>query len=89
MHQVLKFLLKPGLNTITIAENHTARLVYLNDQDGKIMGWVELTQTADMPQTEYEVYLALTGEQVPDEYRYITSHQVAAGGGYFVTHAYD
>ena len=53
------------------------------------MGWVEVASTTDIPTVEYEVYLALTGEEVPPEYRYVTSHQLNTNGGYYVVHAYD
>lgn len=53
------------------------------------MGWFEELATEHSAAFEYEVYLALTGEQVPDDYNYVCSHQVFAGGGYWVVHAYD
>ncbi len=87
--KVLKYRLHPGMNTLPIPGDNTARLVYLNDQDSKLMGWVEVAATTDVPTVEYEVYLALTGETVPPEYRYVCSHQLQQGGGYFVVHAYD
>jgi hypothetical protein len=87
--KILKFRLHPGMNTLLIPDDSTAKLRYLNDQDGKLMGWVEVTATTGVPTVEYEVYVALTGEDIPNEYRYVCSHQVAEGGGYFVVHAYD
>jgi hypothetical protein len=77
------------MNTLPIPGDNTARLVYLNDQDSKLMGWVEVKTTTDTPTVEYEVYLALTGEDIPPEYRYVCSHQLEQGGGFFVVHAYD
>jgi hypothetical protein len=87
--KILKYRLHPGMNMIPVADDNIARLVHLDDQDGKIMGWVELRPTEGIPQAEYEIYLALTGEEIPDEYRYVISHQVNTGGGWFVVHAYD
>jgi hypothetical protein len=87
--KILKYRLHPGMNTLPIPGDSTARLVYLNDQDGKLMGWVEVAATTDIPTVEYEVYLALTGEEVPPEYQYVCSHQISQGNGFFVVHAYD
>lgn len=89
--RMLKFKLIAGMNRIPIAENLQAKLRYINDQDGKIMGWFEVTHNAEpeLPAHEYEVYLATTGESVPDLYNYVCSHQVHQGGGYFVIHAFD
>ena len=87
--KVLKYRLHPGMNKIPVGLDYLARLVYLNDQDSKLMGWIQFTPTANMPESEYEVYLALTGEDIPSEYRYVCSHQLHQGGGYFLVHAYD
>jgi len=87
--KILKFRLHPGMNKIPVGLDYLAKLVYLNDQSGKLMGWVQFRPTPGVPESEYEVYVALTGEQVPDEYQYITSHQISEGGGYFVVHAHD
>jgi hypothetical protein len=87
--KILKYRLHAGMNTLPIAGDNTAKLRYLNDQDGKLMGWVEVTPTTGVSTVEYEVYLALTGEEVPPEYHYCYSHQINLGGGYFVVHAYD
>jgi hypothetical protein len=83
--RILKYPLKPGLNTFTTPG--TSKLRYLNSQDDKLYGWVE--ELEGPYQDEYEVYLALTGEQVPAEYNYVISYQLERGGGYFVVHAYD
>lgn len=56
-------------------------------QDSKLYGWF-LETTLDY-QDEYECYVALTGEQVPQEYHYVTSTQLSTAGGYFVVHAFD
>jgi hypothetical protein len=87
--KVLKYRLHTGMNTLPVAGDVTAKLRYLNDQEGKLMGWIEVTPTTDVPTVEYEVYLALTGEEVPDAYNYVCSHQLNQGGGWFVVHAYD
>lgn len=87
--RIIKHRLHAGMNTLPIPGDNTAKLRYLNDQDSKLMGWVEVASTTDIPTVEYEVYLALTGEEVPPEYRYVTSHQLNTNGGYYVVHAYD
>ena len=87
--KILKYRLHPGMNTLPIPGDSTAKLRYLNDQDGKLMGWVEVAATTGVPTVEYEVYLALTGENIPNEYNYVCSHQLHQGGGYFVVHAHD
>jgi hypothetical protein len=87
--KMLKYRVHPGMNTLPIPGDSTAKLRYLNDQDGKLMGWVEVAATTGVPTVEYEVYLALTGEDIPNEYNYVCSHQLNQGGGYFVVHAYD
>lgn len=87
--RVLKYRLHPGMNAIKCEINKVLMLRYLNDQDGRIMGWFEENTVEHSEAFEYEVYLALTGEVVPTEYSYVCSHQLAEGGGYFVVHAYD
>lgn len=87
--RMLKYRLHEGMNTLKCDANKVLMLRYLNDQGGKIMGWFEELATEHSAAFEYEVYLALTGEQVPDDYNYVCSHQVFAGGGYWVVHAYD
>lgn len=83
--RVLKYRLHEGLNTITTPG--TSKLVYLDYQDNKLFGWV--LETEGLYQDEYEVYVALTGQQVPLEYRYVCSTQTQPGGGYYVVHAFD
>lgn len=88
--RIIKYRLHPGMNKIPLADTLTAKLRYINDQDGKLMGWFEVSHIPDLQGTgEYEVYLALTGETVPDEYHYVCSYQERTGGGYFVVHAFD
>lgn len=87
--RVLKFPLKPGMNAVKCETDKVLMLRYLNDQDAKIMGWFEEHTVEHSEAFEYEVYLALTGEQVPTEYDYVCSHQVQQAGGFFVVHAYD
>lgn len=86
--RMLKLRLNPGMNTIPLT-NTDWKLRYLNDQDGKIMGWFEVLDTTNTNPFEHEVYLALTGEEIPDGYQYTCSHQLSQGGGYFVVHAYE
>ena len=81
--QIIKHKLAEGLNTI----KGVSKLVYIDFQGTKLHGWF-ITQPQDQLE-EYEVYIALTGEQVPDEYRYVTSIQLYAGNGYYVLHAFD
>lgn len=89
--QVIKYRLNPGMNTIKVLDGYQLKLRYLNDQDGKLVGWFEETTVPETTQyySEYEVYLALTGEHIPDDYHYCCSYQERVRGGYFVVHAYD
>jgi hypothetical protein len=89
--RMLKHRLHPGMNKITVEADHICKFRYINDQDGKLCGWFQVATDTDLhlQPHEYEVYLALTGETIPDEYNYVCSHQVNQGGGYFVVHAYD
>ena len=83
--RVLKYRLHEGLNTI--AHFGTLKLKYLDYQDRKLHGWF-----LDTPGTEpddYQVYVALTGETVHDEYNYVCSTQTQISGGYYVLHAFD
>jgi hypothetical protein len=78
------------MNTVRHLAGIAYKLRYLNSQDGKLMGWFEVAgEATNTTEHDYEVYLALTGETVSDEYRYVASHQLHQGGGYFVVHAYD
>jgi hypothetical protein len=78
------------MNTVRHLQGVNHKLRYLNDQDGKLMGWFEVSgEPTGTEESDYEVFLALTGETVPDDYHYVTSHQVQQGGGFFLVHAYD
>jgi hypothetical protein len=83
--RVFKYRLHEGLNAIP--SPGTSKLVMLEYQDRKLHGWVLEVETDQ--QTEYEVYIAVTGEQVPDNYQYVTSTQTQISGGYYVVHAFD
>lgn len=83
--RVLKYRLHEGLNTLTTPG--TSRLIYLDYQERKLFGWV--LETEGPHQDEYEVYVALTGQPVPLEYKYVTSVQTEISGGYYVVHAFD
>lgn len=89
--KMLKFRLHPGMNKIPVAADLQAKLRYINDQDGKLMGWFQVAADVDLhiQAHEYEVYLALTRETIPDGYQYVCSHQLQQGGGFFVVHAFD
>jgi hypothetical protein len=89
--KMLKFRLHPGMNKIPVAADLVAKLRYINDQDGKLFGWFEVAADVDLhlQAHEYEVYLAMTGETIPDGYHWVCSYQQHTGGGYFVVHAYD
>lgn len=87
--RMLKYRLHPGMNTFKCETNKVLMLRYLNDQDGKLTGWFEEHTVEHSDAFEYEVYLALTGEEIPDDYHWVCSHQLHTGGGYFVVHAYD
>lgn len=79
--QVFKHRLNTGLNTVLGVQ----KLLYLDYQDTKLYGWF----LTDPDASEYEVYVALTGEHIPDEYRYVTSTQLHINNGYYVIHAFD
>lgn len=83
--RVLKYRLHEGLNAI--ASPGTSKLVMLEYQDRKLYGWILECETDT--QTEYEVYVALTGEQLPAEYNYVCSTQTTLAGGYYVVHGFD
>jgi hypothetical protein len=88
--RIIKHRLHPGMNTIPVEADYQCKLRYINDQDGKLMGWFEVAQDElHLQAHEYEVYLALTGETIPDGYNYVCSYQERTGGGYFVVHAFD
>ena len=81
--RMIKFPLEVGMNSI---EGLGLQLKYMDYQDRKLFGWfLEQGYT----QSIYEVYVAITGKDVPDEYRYVTTVQAALAGGYYVLHAYD
>lgn len=79
--QVFKDRLHEGLNTLLGVQ----KLLHLDFQDSKLYGWFLTSDT----QTEYEVYIALTGERIPAEYNHVVSVQLYAGNGYYVLHAFD
>lgn len=83
--RILKHPMHPGLNTIQ--HFGTLQLKYLDYQDKKLMGWF-LAHEGTEPDS-YQVYVALTGETVNDEYHYVTSTQTQPAGGYYVVHAFD
>ena len=88
--RIIKHRLHPGMNTIQVEADQQIKLRYVNDQDGKLCGWFQVAQDElHLEAHEYEVYLALTGETVPDAWNYVCSYQQQTGGGYFVVHAYD
>lgn len=89
--RMLKYRLHPGMNKIPLAADLVAKLRYINDQDGRLMGWFEVAADVDLhlQPHEYEVYLAMTGETVPEGYCYVCSYQQHTGGGFFVVHAFD
>jgi hypothetical protein len=79
------------MNTIQVEADHICKLRYINDQDGRLMGWFEVATDVDLhlQAHEYEVYLAMTGETVPENYNYLCSYQQHQAGGFFVVHAFD
>lgn len=83
--RVLKYRLHEGMNQI--ASPGTSKLVMLKYQDRKLHGWV--LEVEGLQQDEYEVYIAVTGEVVPHNYKYVTSTQTEIAGGYYVVHAFD
>lgn len=83
--RVLKYRLHEGLNTLTTPG--TSKLVLLGYQERKLYGWV--LELEGPSQDEYEIYVALTGQEVPLEYNYVCSVQTEISGGYYVLHAFD
>ena len=51
------------------------------------MGW--FLEHTDITPDDYQVYIALSGEGVHDEYNYVCSTQTELAGGYYVVHAFD
>lgn len=85
--RVLKYLLHVGMNTFRHAG--TLQLVHLDYQDSKLMGWFTSIDDFDAEPSEYEVYVAITGERVPDRYNHVATTQLNTAGGFFVVHAFD
>ena len=83
--RIVKHRLHEGINTI--AHFGTLQLKHLDYQDKKLMGW--FLETSGTEPDEYQVYIAVTGETVHDEFNYVTSTQTAYVGGYYVVHAFD
>jgi hypothetical protein len=79
------------MNTIQVEADHICKLRYISDQDGRLMGWFQVATDTDLhlQAHEYEVYLAMTGETVPENYNYVCSYQQHQAGGFFVVHAFD
>lgn len=83
--RIIKHQLHPGLNTI---EHYgSLQLKHLDYQDKKLMGW--FLEQSDTELDSYQVYIALTGETVHEEYQYVCSTQTTISGGYYVVHAFD
>lgn len=83
--RIIKHRLHEGLNTI--AHFGKLQLKHLDYQDKKLHGW--FLQHEGVEPDDYQVYVALTGETVHDEYRYVCSTQTQISGGYYVVHAFD
>lgn len=83
--RMLKHRLHEGLNTIQ--HFGTLQLKHLDYQNDKLMGWF-LAHEGTEPDN-YQVYVALTGETVNDEFNYVCSTQTTYAGGYYVVHAFD
>lgn len=83
--RMIKHRLHEGLNTI--AHFGTLQLKHIDYQDRKLMGW--FLETSGTEPDEYQVYIAMTGETVHDEYHYVCSHQAQLNGGWYVVHAFD
>lgn len=83
--RIIKHRLHQGLNTLP--HFGTLQLKYLDYQDGKLHGW--FCEHSGTEPDEYQVYIALTGETVHDEYHYVCSTQAQLAGGYYVVHAFD
>lgn len=85
MKKMLKFPLHRGYNYVTMEDGSLA-LKYIDSQYNHFYGWFEYDDTK--PYTPQTVYLATTGEQVPSNLTYVTSHQITHNDQYFVLHAY-
>lgn len=83
--RMIKHRLHEGLNTI--AHFGTLKLQYLDYQDKKLIGW--FLESPGIEPDDYQVYVALTGETVHEEYHYVTSTQTQISGGWYVVHAFD
>lgn len=83
--RIVKHLLHEGLNTIT--HYGTLKLKHLEYQDRKLMGWFLSTPSTESD--SYQVYIAITGETVHQDYNYITTTQTQISGGNYVVHAFD
>lgn len=83
--RMLKHRLHEGLNTIQ--HFGTLQLKYLDYQDKKLHGWFLAHEGVE--QDSYQVYIALTGETVNDEFQYVCSTQTNLAGGYYVVHGFD
>lgn len=84
--RMIKYQLHTGLNTIPTTSSQL-KLVYMDYQERKLFGWFCETQTT--APDSYQVYVAVTGETLNNEYRYVTSTQTTLAGGYYVLHAFD
>ena len=83
--RTIKHRLHEGINTI----QHFGKLQlkHLDYQDNKLCGWFQATEGTEPD--DYQVYIALTGETVHDEYQYVCSTQTSLAGGYYMVHAFD
>lgn len=67
--RVIKFPLSLGLNTI--AADHCVQPRWIEWQDTSFVVWMqEFTQ---LPPETVDLYLATTGEQVPEHYEYVAT----------------
>ena len=83
--RIVKHRLHPGMNKF--ANPGKLKLQHMDYQDTKLYGW--FTEITLDYQDEYEVYVALTGEQIPDDYNYVCTAQLDQAGGHFVVHGFD
>lgn len=84
MRRVIKFKLNMGMNNIQ--HPHRLLLVHLDTQFGELHGWFE--ENDELPSNFTDVFLAMTGEQVPYGMHHKCSHQQVINKEYFMVHAY-
>lgn len=84
--RVIKFPLKYGLNRVHPTPGQHISFLYMDFQADQLQGWF-LEEPFDDDQDEYEILIAHTGEEIPDNFSYLGSAQTF-DRGYYVVHAF-